>query len=67
MNKNLKVVRERATWLRKNKLTIRAFAEGTGNDPGTAHVWFRTGRTPRRKYLEDILAIHSDWPVANTL
>lgn len=62
MDINVKVVRARAAWLKKNKLTVRLFAETTGNDAGTAHVWFRTGRTPRRKYMEDILAVFPDWP-----
>ena len=59
------LIRQRAAWLKKNKLTIRKFAEATGNDPGTAHVWFRAGRTPRRKYLEAIAAVYPDWPWAS--
>ncbi len=62
MVNDLKIVRERAAWLKKNKLTVRLFSEMTGNDAGTAHVWFRTGRTPRRKYMEDILAVFPTWP-----
>lgn len=62
MKKNIGIVRAREAWLKKKKLTVRMFAEVTGNDSGTAHVWFRTGRVPRRKYLEDVLAMFPDWP-----
>jgi hypothetical protein len=57
------IVALRAEWLTRSKLDIRRFADATGNDYGTAHAWFRTGRVPRRKYLDGILATFPDWPV----
>jgi hypothetical protein len=63
MAKDIAVIRERQKFLKKHKLTPRMFAESTNNDIGTAQVWFRTGRTPRRKYLEDILALFPDFPI----
>ena len=65
MKKNLKIVCTRKKWLKKKNLTIRRFAEATGNDIGTAYPWFRTGRTPRRKYLDSIDNVFADFPVAD--
>ena len=64
MKKDIVVVRARKKWLKKKKLDNRKFAEATGNDTGTSAVWFKTGRTPRRKYLEDVLAVYPDFPLA---
>lgn len=64
MKKNFKIVRARKKWLKKKNLTVRKFAEATGNDTGTAYPWFRTGRTPRRKYLDSIDNMFTDFPVA---
>jgi hypothetical protein len=52
----------RVQWLARKGLTKRQFAEATGHDTGTVHTWFRHGRTPRRLYLDAVLAVFPDWP-----
>ena len=65
MTKAIKaLIIERAKWLKKKKLTLRKFADATGNDFGTVYFWFENGRTPRRKYLDPVLAVYPDWPQA---
>lgn len=64
MKKDIVTIRARSAWLKDHKLTKRLFAETTGNDLGTASIWFKTGRTPRRKYLEAIKSVYPDWPTA---
>lgn len=53
---------ERAKWLEKKGLKIRQFAEKTGQKFGTAFKWQTSGRTPRRLYLDAVLAVFPDWP-----
>lgn len=64
MKKQKSIEDQRAEWLLRKKLTIRQFAENTGNDFGTAYLWFQSDRTPRRKYLAPVLAKYPDWPHA---
>lgn len=60
--RNPKMARRRRSWLRSKKLSMKEFGESTGNDYGTAYLWFREGRTPRRKYLDGVLSVHPDFP-----
>lgn len=53
---------ERAKWLANKKLTLPQFAKATGQEFGTIFKWFDSGRTPRRLYLDAVLAIYPDWP-----
>lgn len=56
------MIPRRQAWLRRNNLTVRKFAEAVGQDFGTAYKWFQSGRTPRRLYLDAVLAVFPDWP-----
>jgi hypothetical protein len=61
-SKELSVRRYR--WLKRKKLTLKTFAEKVGEEFGTAYSWFEFGRTPRRRYLNNVLSVFKDWPVA---
>ena len=61
-DKNL--IDERKKWLDRKGISIRQFAESTGNDYGTAFKWFDEARSPRRKYLDAVLGIYPDFPLA---
>ena len=59
-----KLIAKRKKWLADKGLSIRQFAESTGNDYGTAFKWFDEARNPRRKYLDAVLVIYPDFPLA---
>ena len=59
-----KLIAKRKKWLADKGLSIRQFAEFTGNDYGTAFKWFDEARNPRRKYLDAVLGIYPDFPLA---
>lgn len=56
--------RKRYRWLKAKKISLMDFAIATANGFGTVYTWFEEGRTPRRRYLNSVLSVFKDWPVA---
>jgi transposase len=53
---------ERTKWLKANGITLSQFSERIQVQFGTVYKWQTTGRTPRKLYLNAVLAVYPDWP-----